>query len=123
MIDEKLKETLERTGKAICRHLEVLVEEVEKVDGHVMFVGYRQFNSSYEVTLDCAWTKNGVTHESKITPAAIFTTGTCTANGGFVGNLTGNADTASYSLNSGGVNGYTIEVLQASNIPMRISFI
>ena len=35
MIDVKLKETLERTGKAICRHLEVLVEEVEKVDGHV----------------------------------------------------------------------------------------
>lgn len=35
MIDVKLKETLGRTGKAICRHLEVLVEEVEKVDGHV----------------------------------------------------------------------------------------
>lgn len=35
MIDEKLKETLERAGKAICRHLEVLVEEVEKVDGRV----------------------------------------------------------------------------------------
>ena len=105
-------------------------EKTEKLIGtsgtngyYALFVGYRQFNSSYEVTLDCAWTKNGVTHESKITPAAIFTTGTCTANGGFVGNLTGNADTASYSLNSGGVNGYTIEVLQASNIPMRISFI
>jgi len=35
MIDVKLKETLERTGKAICRHLEVLVEDVEKVDGRV----------------------------------------------------------------------------------------
>ena len=105
-------------------------EKTEKLIGtsgtngyYALFVGYRQFNSSYEVTFDCAWTKNGVTHESKITPATIFTTGTCTANGGFVGNLTGNADTASYSLNSGGVNGYTIEVLQASNIPMRISFI
>jgi hypothetical protein len=31
----EMKETLERTSKALCRHLEVLVEEVEKVDGHV----------------------------------------------------------------------------------------
>lgn len=35
MMTEMLKETLERTSKAVCRHLEVLVEEVEKVDGHV----------------------------------------------------------------------------------------
>lgn len=35
MMTEMLKETLERTSKAICRHLEVLVEEVEKVDGYV----------------------------------------------------------------------------------------
>lgn len=34
MITE-MKETLERSSKALCRHLEVLVEEVEKVDGHV----------------------------------------------------------------------------------------
>lgn len=31
----EMKETLERASKALCRHLEVLVEEVEKVDGHV----------------------------------------------------------------------------------------
>ena len=31
----EMKETLERTSKALCRHLEVLVEEVEKVNGHV----------------------------------------------------------------------------------------
>ena len=31
----EMKETLERTGKALCRHLEVLVEDVERVDGHV----------------------------------------------------------------------------------------
>lgn len=35
MMTEMLKETLERTSKAICRHLDVLVEEVEKVDGYV----------------------------------------------------------------------------------------
>lgn len=35
MMTEKLKETLERTSKALCCHLEVLVEEVEKADGHV----------------------------------------------------------------------------------------
>lgn len=35
MMTEMLKETLERTSKAVCRHLEVLVDEVEKVDGHV----------------------------------------------------------------------------------------
>lgn len=31
----EMKEILERASKALCRHLEVLVEEVEKVDGHV----------------------------------------------------------------------------------------
>lgn len=31
----EMKETLERASKALCRHLEVLVEEVEMVDGHV----------------------------------------------------------------------------------------
>lgn len=31
----EMKETLERASKALCRHLEVLVEEVERVDGHV----------------------------------------------------------------------------------------
>lgn len=35
MMTEMLKETLERTSKAVCRHLEVLVDEVEKVDGYV----------------------------------------------------------------------------------------
>lgn len=32
---EKLKETLERTERALCMHLEVLDGDVERTEGHV----------------------------------------------------------------------------------------
>ena len=35
MMTEKMKETLERTERALCMHLAVLDGDVERVEGHV----------------------------------------------------------------------------------------